>query len=172
MSDVPAGIDKSNRLHSNGLEQSNEPLLQKHETTATFKRQIQNTNMFPHLKPIAYSPLKPQPRPRPKNKITLADINKAAATHDIDHILTNKKLAPLHDAYKDEHERFLNSNFNSSSKTNLEIKIDAKHKLELSQIDNRKQLLIKWDKFKVLKDKAIVKYCQYKRIQKRATAMV
>ena len=52
--------------------------------------------------------------------------------HDIDHILTNKKLMPMYDSYKQEHEKFLMSDFNSASKVNLEIMIDNKQKLELS----------------------------------------
>jgi hypothetical protein len=46
--------------------------------------------------------------------------------HDVDHILTNKKLMPMYDTYKEEHEKFLMSDFNSASKVNLEIMIDNK----------------------------------------------
>jgi len=44
--------------------------------------------------------------------------------------------------------------------------------MELSQIDERKQQLAKWDQFKFLKDKAIARYCSHKRIEKCAIAVV
>jgi len=52
---------------------------------------------------------------------------KVSPVHEIDHIETNIKLAPLYDAYKGQHERFLSSDMNSASKTNLEIMIDVKN---------------------------------------------
>ena len=46
--------------------------------------------------------------------------------HDVDHVLTNKKLMPIYDTYREEKEKFLTSDFNSSSNANLEIMIDTK----------------------------------------------
>ena len=46
--------------------------------------------------------------------------------HDIDHILTNKKLAPIYDTFREEHDKFLHSDFNSASKANLTIMWDTK----------------------------------------------
>ena len=63
--------------------------------------------MFPELKPIAYSSFKQQPKPKPKNKITLEDINKPVPYHDVDYVLTNRKLAPIYDSYKESQEKFL-----------------------------------------------------------------
>ena len=73
----------------------------------------------------------------------------------------------MYDSYKQEHEKFLMSDFNSASKVNLEIMIDNKQKLELSQIDERIKLQNKWDEFKIHKDTAIQKYCKFKRMEKR-----